>query len=274
MSNFSGMGFNPTYGRDTGPMPNQQTNNSGINPVRGRDMGSAPPPRQPAAAPTVPAFAAPAAPPVFAPATVGVSTIPYTTYTIYLPQAPPAAPPMLQPTTPVPFAQPPPVGTQQLATVDNPPLSPVGPRQLQRAPIATVSAMPGLNLHNAVGSVGCERDYSYLFPSEHIKIHVINPARPPWMMANNEPVSYVGLYVPANLTVRDLLEGMGAVAHRSIVREVTPGGSGRWFAGLEIRGDDTVNLDKKIKEFGWDATRSGNTHVGDRDVLWLYVIKG
>ena len=94
------------------------------------------------------------------------------------------------------------------------------------------------------------------------------------MMANNEPVSYVGLYVPANLTVRDLLEGMGAVARRSIVREVTPGGSGRWFAGLEIRGDDTVNLDKKIKEFGWDATRSGNTHVGDRDVLWLYVIKG
>lgn len=140
------------------------------------------------------------------------------------------------------------------------------------------SALPAANMTNSTGGVGCEPGYNYFFPSEHTKIHVFQTGdTPPWNLpeSHGRAVRFHAVHVPVNTTIGDLLRGFGATnpdPKKNRVFEVHQGGNGKWYKGLAFSGDDSENMDRAIKEVGWDQTRAGLP--GGKPVVYLYVTNG
>lgn len=131
------------------------------------------------------------------------------------------------------------------------------------------------NMRNSTGGFGCEPGYNYFFPSEHTKIHVLKTgSTPPWQLPANFAIQFHACHVPVNTTVAELMKGFGAknsVPKMNVITEVCPGGGGRWYKGIELRGDDYESMKLPIKELGWDATRTGLR--GEKKVVYIYVQK-
>ncbi len=131
------------------------------------------------------------------------------------------------------------------------------------------------SMRNTTGGYGCEPGYNYFFPAEHTKIHVLKTgSTPPWQLPPNFAIQFHACHVPVNTTVAELMKGFGAknsVPKKNVITEVCPGGGGKWYKGIEARGDNFELLKKPIKDLGWDATRTGLR--GQKKVVYIYVQK-
>jgi hypothetical protein len=129
------------------------------------------------------------------------------------------------------------------------------------------AAQDAANFRNAQGGIGVEPGYGYIFPPDHCKIHVIQSATPPWQGAG--PFDKKCFNVPTSITVKDLMQQFGCTnkdpAKNKLV-ELTQGGDGTWYKGLELKGDNEKQMKKMIEEVGFNAKRNGL----DADFVWLY----
>jgi hypothetical protein len=128
-------------------------------------------------------------------------------------------------------------------------------------------AFPGASFRNAQGGVGMEPGYGYLFPPNHCKIHVLNSPSPPWLHAG--PYDKKSFNVPTGITVKELMQQFGCTNKdpaRNKLVELTQGGDGTWYKGVELVGDNEKQMNKRIEEVGWNANRNGV----DADFVWLY----
>ncbi|KAK4446483.1 hypothetical protein QBC34DRAFT_496784 [Podospora aff. communis PSN243] len=284
-----GSGFNPIAGFDPGRMPGQPApQNAGFNPRDGRDLGPAPPimtrpgaaipalmPSQwPTGAPTSTYQPAIAAPPPAAPAQV-----PF--YGIQRPQAP-AAP------APAPFSFPTPaaiataisgtlVTTQPTPPPDNLPLKPppgtLPPiiHQITWPPTTGTTITTGTtttvtpSTGTALTLPGRPNPTTAFPPPNHLKIRILHTSLQPWTIPSpsSTPIPITELWVPESLTIRSFLHLLGRTPpERTIIYEVSAGGNGKLYKGLEVHGYMPGVLDKTLKSVGWDASRSGR--VGER----------
>lgn len=53
---------------------------------------------------------------------------------------------------------------------------------------------------------------------------------------------------------------------KNILVELTQGGDGMWYKGLELKGDNEKQMGKRIEEVGFNEHRNG-VHA---DFVWLY----
>ncbi|KAI0475711.1 hypothetical protein GGR56DRAFT_666580 [Xylariaceae sp. FL0804] len=132
---------------------------------------------------------------------------------------------------------------------------------------------PGLNLVNSTGGAGCEPGYNYIFPAEHTKIHVLKSSTPPW---HNEAKSsyYSAFMVPTDTTIETLMARFGAFNSKkklNKVTEVVEGGGGFWHRGIVISGDQKDKIKKTLRDFGWDASRTGRR--SEKPAVWLWITK-
>ncbi|KAL1844855.1 hypothetical protein VTK73DRAFT_1660 [Phialemonium thermophilum] len=135
--------------------------------------------------------------------------------------------------------------------------------------------MPAANMTNSTGGVGCEPGYNYFFAPEHTKIHVLKSgATPPWQLPAHFSVPFHACHVPVSTTVGELLRGFGAnnpIPKKNRVTEVVQGGNGRWYRGVSFSGESTADMNRTLKEIGWDKHRSGLP--GKKPVVYLYITK-
>ncbi len=136
--------------------------------------------------------------------------------------------------------------------------------------------MPASHMTNTTGGVGCEPGYNYFFPPEHTKVHVLKTgSTAPWRLPRNFTMQFHAAHVPSNITLREILKGFGAcnpIPKKNKVTEVVQGGGGQWYSGMSFSGDDEVAMSKKIRDLGWDSTRTGLP--GQKPVVFLYIQKG
>ncbi|KAM3428002.1 hypothetical protein NHJ13734_008763 [Beauveria thailandica] len=145
------------------------------------------------------------------------------------------------------------------------------PRQPQPYPHIDPT-MPAAQMTNSSGGVGCEPGYNYFFPAEHTKAHVFKTSTPPWQLPPTAQIPFKATHIPCTTTMAELLKGFGCtnpVAKKNKCFEVIGGGSGKWYKGLAICGDDKDMMKKTIKEVGWDMTRTGNAHEKPIVCLWF-----
>lgn len=198
--------------------------------------------------------------------------------------AQPAGVPIIMPGQPMyyqqapyaqPLVQPAPLGYHTVGAPVMNPAGIIGGRGPQTYP-AVDPSMPAANMSNSTGGVGCEPGYNYFFPQEHTKIHVLKSgSTPPWQLPGGYTVPFHAAHVPVNTTLRELMKGFGAVnpiPSKNIIVECTVGGGGKWYKGVTLTGEDKDKLDKPIKTFGWDSSRTGL--AGEKPVVSLYVMKG
>ncbi|KAF3763875.1 hypothetical protein M406DRAFT_262928 [Cryphonectria parasitica EP155] len=161
------------------------------------------------------------------------------------------------------------------ASVQQPPAFANTARMATGQPVIDAS-LPAANMTNSTGGVGCEPGYNYFFPSEHTKIHVFRTGdTPPWNLPPHFVWPFHTVHVPTNTTLASLLKGFGAVnpdPRKNRVTECHQGGNGRWYKGMSFGADEEDNMNKQIKEVGWDKTRTGLP--GGKPVVHLYVTKG
>ncbi|KAI0409216.1 hypothetical protein F4802DRAFT_545869 [Xylaria palmicola] len=130
---------------------------------------------------------------------------------------------------------------------------------------------PGVNMVNSTGGAGCEPGYNYIFHDEHTKIHVFKTTEPPWR-APSMNYSFAKFQVPTNTKIGELMLRFGAVNQNpqlNRITEVIEGGSGRWYRGMVFQGDQGADMNKTLKECGWDHSRSGR----EKAVVWLWITK-
>jgi hypothetical protein len=130
---------------------------------------------------------------------------------------------------------------------------------------------PGSGAQNPHNSIANEPGYSYVFPKETCKIHVINSRIPPWQ---NDGGYHLNCYnVPCNIKLKELLQQFGCNNEKAAlnkVHELAQGGNGRWYKGLTFSGDNGTAMGKTLKDVGWDETRNGV----DKDFIWVWFTKG
>ncbi|KAI1162722.1 hypothetical protein F5B18DRAFT_364730 [Nemania serpens] len=145
------------------------------------------------------------------------------------------------------------------------------PNQRFPQPHPRVSAnVPGMNMVNSTGGAGCEPGYNYIFHDEHTKIHVFRTKEPPWR-APRMNYSFAKFQVPTNTTIAELMLRFGACNPNPAlnrITEVVEGGGGRWYRGMIFQGDQ-MDVQKTLKECGWDRSRSGR----EKAVVWLWITK-
>lgn len=145
------------------------------------------------------------------------------------------------------------------------------PRQPQPYP-SIDPTMPAAQMTNSSGGVGCEPGYNYFFPAEHTKAHIFKTNTPPWQLPPTAQIPFKAAHIPCTTTMAELLKGFGCtnpVAKKNKCFEVIGGGSGKWYKGLAISGDDKDMLKKTIKDVGWDMTRTGNPNEKPIVCLWF-----
>lgn len=127
---------------------------------------------------------------------------------------------------------------------------------------------PGINLKNVTGGIGLEPGYNYIFPDEHIFVHVLKTSCPPWLLEGTEQIEYQAHKVPTCVTVGTMMAQFGCdnvEKKKNVLYEVTQGGNGKWYKGISINGDDGKKVGKRVGDMGWSTD-------GD-DVTWLYFTK-
>jgi hypothetical protein len=132
------------------------------------------------------------------------------------------------------------------------------------------AGFPGASFQNVHGGIGMEPGYGYIFPPNHCKIHVISSPSPPWL--HQGPYEKKCFNVPTSITVKELMQQFGctnADAAKNKLVELTQGGDGTWYKGVELLGSDEKNMKKKIEEVGWNMKRNGV----DADFVWLWFSK-
>ncbi|EQL03643.1 hypothetical protein OCS_00647 [Ophiocordyceps sinensis CO18] len=147
------------------------------------------------------------------------------------------------------------------------------PRQPQVWPYIDPS-MPAAQMSNSTGGVGCEPGYNYFFAPEHTKAHIFKSNTAPWQLPAATQIPFTASHIPCNTTLAELLKGFGCTnpnPKKNKVFEITSGGGGKWYRGLEINGGDKDSMKKTIGEIGWDATRTGNN--GQKPVVCLWFCK-
>ncbi len=126
---------------------------------------------------------------------------------------------------------------------------------------------PGINLKNDTGGIGLEPGYNYIFPDEHVKIHVLKTSCPPWQLEGTEEIEYQAHKVPTCITVRTMMDGFGCdnkEPKKNVVYELAQGGNGKWYRGISMKGDDQKKMGKTVGDMGWG---------GGGDPVWLYFTK-
>lgn len=145
------------------------------------------------------------------------------------------------------------------------------PRQPQPYPVIDPT-MPAAQMTNSSGGTGCEPGYNYFFPAEHTKAHVFRTTTAPWQLPATAQIPFKATHIPCTTTMAELLKGFGCtnpVAKKNRCFEVIGGGSGKWYKGLCVSGDDKDMMKKTIKDVGWDMTRTGNAHEKPIVCLWF-----
>lgn len=145
------------------------------------------------------------------------------------------------------------------------------PRQPQPYPVID-PAMPAAQMTNSSGGVGCEPGYNYFFPAEHTKAHIFKSSTPPWQLPPTAQIPFKATHIPCTTTMAELLKGFGCtnpVPKKNKCFEVIGGGSGKWYKGLAINGDDKDMMKKTVKDVGWDMSRTGNAHEKPIVCLWF-----
>jgi hypothetical protein len=130
--------------------------------------------------------------------------------------------------------------------------------------------MPGINMINSMGGLGSEPGYNYIFPKEHLKMHVIYSEKPPWH--NDGQYEMRTFHVPCNITVKELMQQMGCdneEAKENALIELAQGADGRWYKGYTITGDSKDRVKKTLAETGWTADRNGVKE----DLVWVWFCK-
>lgn len=145
------------------------------------------------------------------------------------------------------------------------------PRQPQPWPLVDPT-MPAAQMTNSSGGMGCEPGYNYFFPAEHTKAHVFKTNAPPWQLPATAQIPFKATHIPCTTTMAELLKGFGCTnptAKKNKCFEVIGGGSGKWYKGLCVSGDDKDMMKKTIKDVGWDMTRTGNANEKPIVCLWF-----
>jgi hypothetical protein len=140
-----------------------------------------------------------------------------------------------------------------------------------------LALLPGANINNPHGGTGCPHGYSYIYPKENTFIHVIKASLPPWQAPAFTVFDIHKALVPADISVKDFLDGMGArnqAPEKNVVYEVTQDTAGMWRRGIKLDGGmKDVKKGKKVSEVGWDKSRTGRNVNGERDVVWVWITK-
>lgn len=142
----------------------------------------------------------------------------------------------------------------------------------QLGPPVDDGGIPGVNIKNSTEGIGLEPGYNYFFPKEHCKIHVIKSTTPPWQNEGTEAFNYTAHVVPTCVTLKTLLQQFGCDNEdpaKNILHEIVPGGGGKWYHGLTIKGDNKGLMKKQVGEMGWDEKRDGKKG----EVVWVYFTK-
>ena len=146
-------------------------------------------------------------------------------------------------------------------------------RQPQPQP-SVDSNMPAAQMTNSSGGVGCEPGYNYFFPAEHTKCHIFYSRTAPWQLPAGSQIPFKATHVPCTVTMAELLKGFGACnddPKKNRCYEITPGGNGTWYRGINFSGTDKNMMGKTMKDVGWDMSRSGNP--GEKAVVCLWFCK-
>ena len=145
------------------------------------------------------------------------------------------------------------------------------PRQPQPWPNVDPS-MPAAQMTNSTGGMGCEPGYNLFFAAEHAKAHIFRSNTPPWQLPPTAQLPFKAVHIPCNTTLAELLKGFGCTnpePKKNKVFEIQSAGGGKWYKGLEMNGSQKDLLKKSIKDFGWDATRTGNPREKPVVCLWF-----
>jgi len=84
--------------------------------------------------------------------------------------------------------------------------------------------------------------------------------------------SFAKFQVPTNTKISELMMRFGACnpdPQKNRITEVSERGAGNWYRGMIFSGDQLADIQKTIKEVGWDGTRNGR----DKPVVWLWITK-
>lgn len=125
--------------------------------------------------------------------------------------------------------------------------------------------IPGINLKNGTGGIGLEPGYDYIFPDDHIYVHVLKTSCPPWQLEGSEQVEYTAHKVPTCVSIGTMMKQFGCDNEdkkKNICYEVVPGGGGKWYRGISIKGDDK-KVEKSVGDMGWSG----------EEITWLYFTK-
>ena len=146
------------------------------------------------------------------------------------------------------------------------------PRSPQPYP-AVNPGFPAAHLSNPTGGVGTTNGTNFFFPAENTTIMLIksNPT-PPWRLGADASPEIMRVVVPVSTTLGELMRGFGCnnlEPSKNMLCEVIRGGRGKWYPGMSFMGSQSGMLDKPLRSFGWDGSRTGLP--GQRDAVWLYV---
>ncbi|KAK4463565.1 hypothetical protein QBC42DRAFT_173341, partial [Cladorrhinum samala] len=148
----------------------------------------------------------------------------------------------------------------------------------------TDQSFPACNPINSTGHrVGAEPGYDdYFFPCSHAKVIVLRLPLPPWIHppGPHVQVPFYACRVPGNLTVGEVLVGLGSTQNRkedmrsgnqgrSRLHVIYPQGGGRWGHMEEVRGDDEDMCGKSVKEMGWCGVEDGEGEGEGVVYLWV-----
>ncbi|KAK4235884.1 hypothetical protein C8A03DRAFT_17416 [Achaetomium macrosporum] len=133
-------------------------------------------------------------------------------------------------------------------------------RYPQPAPVIDPD-FPAANLINGTGGAGAEPGFNYFFPTQHAKVHVLKCAEPPWRLAPGTVPPYYKTYIPANVTVAELMMGFGAQnpdKAKNQLWEVYEQGGGCWGWKEHVTGDDEIMMARTVRDMGWCEKRNGH----------------
>ena len=114
----------------------------------------------------------------------------------------------------------------------------------------------------------------YTAAPDWTRVHILDSIIPPWQIpaGSTQPIPFKPFFVHSPTKFKEFFTAMRANPTSIAATEVIPGGNGVWFCGVGIKGSNSLDLDKRLMDLGWDGNRTGRTTVpGERDVVWLWL---
>ncbi|CAP64791.1 uncharacterized protein PODANS_5_3450, partial [Podospora anserina S mat+] len=143
-----------------------------------------------------------------------------------------------------------------------------GSGRLPQPPPLTHPGFPAANLINSTGGAGAEPGFNYFFPTEHADVIVLQSAVAPWKLTEGYTrLDYWTVKVPGNITMGELLAGLGVSSGNGGLYVVYQQGNGKWEHQESMTGVDGRLMRRSVREMGW--CRRGREGKVRRTYIWV-----